>query len=566
MKTFKYLLAAVLAVLLAASLIAFYATRDTGRSTVTQKAAGEENPAETSLAETSLVDTSLLRTELAVAPQAATADEQAQAHEAWQLADHELDLTYAAALRDAQAAAALPVTGPLRQLSDRVTALVDRVDADKKRVDALGKTSSDTLDLAQAQLDLDQDELDDAKQDLAREGGDKRGRLQRILQEHEESDKVADQAVKFNAPARTDTMKDQVGSWLALGEYHEQLTTAAQQARSHADELLQQHGELERTLPKSSASDASLNRLRQLSVQQKMLTGFDERLQDTKQLAGVYQNWSTLVEARRRAVLHLILRSLASILGILLGAVLLTAAIPFVFRGTDRHRLHQLHVISRISLQILALFLILLVVFGPPTQISTLIGLITAGFTVVMKDFIVAFFGWFTLMGKNGISIGDWVEIEGVSGEVIEIGLLKTVLLELGNWTETGHPTGRQVSFSNSFATEGHYFNFSTSNQWLWDELKFALPSKGDPYQLAEQVREIVERETKAYATEAAEDWQRVTQQYGAREFSAGPAVNLRPGGGGLELMVRYITRAPQRNIVKAKLFQAVVDLLQKPA
>jgi small-conductance mechanosensitive channel len=539
MKTFKYLLAAVLAILLAAALIAFYATRDTGKLDVARKNAGEE-----SLAEASLVDTSMLRAELALAPQAATAEEQAQAHEAWQLADHELDLTYAAALRDAQAAASVPVTGPLRQLSDRVATLTDRVEADKKRVDALGKTAGDALDLAQAQLDLDQDELDDAKQDLAREGGDKRARLQRLLQEHEESDKVADQAVKFNALSPTETMKDQVVSWLGLGDYQERLTAATLQARAHADALLKQHGELEQKLPKRSDSDASVTGLRQRSAQQKMLTGFDERLQDTKQLAGVYQSWNALVEARR----------------------LLNALIPHVFRGTDRHRLHQLHVIARITLQILALFLILLVVFGPPTQLSTLIGLVTAGFTVVMKDFIVAFFGWFTLMGKNGISIGDWVEIEGVSGEVIEIGLLKTVLLELGNWTETGHPTGRQVSFSNSFATEGHYFNFSTSNQWLWDEMQFALPSTGDPYQMAEQVRQIVERETKEYATEAADDWQRVTQQYGAREFSAGPAVNLRPGAAGLELMVRYITRAPQRNIVKAKLFQAVVDLLHKPA
>ena len=232
--------------------------------------------------------------------------------------------------------------------------------------------------------------------------------------------------------------------------------------------------------------------------------------------------------------------------------------------GTDRHRLHQLHVIVRVAMQVAALLGILLIVFGPPTQLSTIIGLLTAGFTVVMKDFIVAFFGWFTLMGKNGISVGDWVEIEGVSGAVIEIGLLKTVLLELGNWTEVGHPTGRRVAFSNSFAMEGHYFNFSTSSQWLWDELQFTLPAEGDPYETAHKIRELVERETRADAAEAGKDWQSVTHRYGTREFSAAPAVNLRPGANGLEVVVRYIARAPQRNVVKAKLFDAVVDVLRK--
>jgi hypothetical protein len=113
---------------------------------------------------------------------------------------------------------------------------------------------------------------------------------------------------------------------------------------------------------------------------------------------------------------------------------------------------------------------------------------------------------------------------------------------------------------------EQHYFNFSTSGQWLWDELRLTLPSAGDPYQTAQQIREIVDRETQADATQAAKDWQRVTRQYGAREFSAGPAVNLRPGVNGLEVVVRYITHAPERNIVKSKLFQEIVELLRKPA
>ncbi len=126
-------------------------------------------------------------------------------------------------------------------------------------------------------------------------------------------------------------------------------------------------------------------------------------------------------------------------------------------------------------------------------------------------------------MGKNGIRVGDWVEINGVSGEVIEIGLLKTVLLELGNWTDTGHPTGRQVAFSNSFAMEGHYFNFSTAGQWLWDELEVTLPAAGDPYLLAEEIRKLVEHETEADSAQAAQDWERVTRRYGAQAFPRNP-------------------------------------------
>jgi hypothetical protein len=558
----KKLPAVVLAILLLACLLMYYSTRDSARP---------DAPRNKSAAAEQLVDTSVLQTELKLAPLAATPDEQGQAHEAWRLAYHELDLTFAAALRGAQAeaeaeAAALPANTPLRRLHDRIATLLERVDADKKRVETLGKNPGDALDLAQAQLALDQDELDDAQQDLAREGGNKRARLQRLLQEHEASEKVTDQAVRFSTPGATGTMSEQLRSWLSLGEYLRQLQAAEQQVAVHAQALLDQHTALEQQLPTQPDAAASVARLRQLSAQRKTLTSLDQREQDTKQLARVYQSWTTLVENRRHTVLHLMLRSLAVILGILLSAVLLNSSVGHAFRRTDRHRLRQLRVITRIALQVAAVLLIMLIVFGPPTQLSTMIGLVTAGLTVVMKDFIVAFFGWFTLMGKNGISVGDWVEIEGVSGEVIEIGLLKTVLLELGNWTETGHPTGRRVAFSNSFAMEQHYFNFSTSNQWLWDELQVTLPSASDPYHTAEQIREMVERETKVDSAEAARDWQRVTHQYGTREFSAGPAVSLRPSALGLEVVVRYITRAPQRNVVKGKLLQAVVDLLRKPA
>ena len=557
MKSFLNLPAIVLAILLTACLFTYYATRDSAKPATQGTSSAPAQP---------LVDTSLLQTALKLAPLATMPDEQAQARETWRLADHEVDLAFGAALREAKAEAeALPATGPLRRLSDRIAKLKDRVKADKKRVEDLGQDGGDALDLAQAQLDVDQDELDDAQQDLARGGDDKRSRLQRLLQEHQASEKVADQAIKFGAPTATGTLSEQVRAWFSLGEYNRQLQAAAQEGAAHARNLLDQHQALERRLPSQTDAAASVPSLRQLSGQHQTLSGLDQRAQDTQQLATVYRRWSALVDNRQRAVFHLMLRSVAAILGVLLVAVVLNGATRHAFRQIDRRRLHQLRVITRITLQVAAVLLILLIIFGPPSQISTIIGLVTAGLTVVMKDFIVAFFGWFTLMGKNGISVGDWVEIEGVSGEVIQIGLLKTVLLELGNWTETGHPTGRRVAFSNSFAMEHHYFNFTTSGQWLWDELKLTLPAAGDPYQTAQQIREIVERETQADAAEAAQDWQRVTHQYGAREFYAGPAVNLRPGVGGVEVVVRYITRAPQRNAVKSKLFQAIVDLFRKP-
>jgi small-conductance mechanosensitive channel len=197
-----------------------------------------------------------------------------------------------------------------------------------------------------------------------------------------------------------------------------------------------------------------------------------------------------------------------------------------------------------------------------PSQTTTVLGLAGAGLTVAMKDFIVAFFGWFVLMGKNGIRVGDWVEINGVGGEVVEIGLLKTVVLETGNWTDAGHPTGRKVSFVNSFAIEGHFFNFTTSGQWMWDELQFSLPSSQDPYSFIDGLQTLVSKETEANAKKAEQEWQSTTSRYKVNAFSAEPAINVRPTGSGVEVRIRYITRASERHDTRRRLYDAVVELM----
>jgi small-conductance mechanosensitive channel len=156
------------------------------------------------------------------------------------------------------------------------------------------------------------------------------------------------------------------------------------------------------------------------------------------------------------------------------------------------------------------------------------------------------------------------VEINGVAGEVVEISLLRTVLLETGNWAETGHPTGRKVAFVNSFAIEGHFFNFSTTGQWLWDELTLLVPEKTDPYILVAGVQKLVLEQTEASARAAEEEWSKSSGRYKVRSVSAAPAVNLRPTPLGTELHVRYITRAHERYTMRTQLYQKIVDLLRR--
>jgi small-conductance mechanosensitive channel len=257
------------------------------------------------------------------------------------------------------------------------------------------------------------------------------------------------------------------------------------------------------------------------------------------------------------------------VIGILIALLLLDGWLQHLLDRPklDRRQVETLRSITRMSLRIVGVLIILLIVIGMPSQFATTIGIVGAGLTVALKDFIVAFFGWLVLMGRNGIRLGDWVEINGVSGEVTELGMFHTVLLETGNWSDSGHPTGRRVTFTNSFAIEGHYFNFSTSGQWLWDELQVVVPVGRDPYPIVDAITKQVVEATHESAQQAEQEWQRAVPAQRGKVFSGTPGVNVKPVVGGVEIAVRYITRANERFLVRAKLYQAAVDLLgAKPA
>jgi len=539
-----------------------------------------------------LVDQRPLQTARKLATLASTPEEQQLADQALRLADHEVDLAFSSAIRDAADHPA-PQTPEIRQLTSRVKKLDAQVKSEQADIARLQKSLASIkpdqqdelqqqLALRQAQEGLDEDELGDAREDLARAGGDLQGKIKRMLEEHEASQHTGDSVridpIVAKANSNSHTLFADTRRWSA-DRYKQAIISAAESdAANSASALAREHNSLEQHVAEEKAKDtqsaaaqnpsqsraATLASVLHLSDDQKTLAEYDRRIQDQQDLKKLYSQWGATVKAAERASLHSLLESAFLIILILFFVHLADRAIDRFFSGLAPHRkrLLNLRVVVRFAAQAVGVLLILLVVFGTPNQMPTVLGLAGAGLTVALKDFIVAFFGWFVLMGKDGIRVGDWVEINGVGGEVVQIGLLRTVLLETGNWTDAGHPTGRKVTFINSFAIEGHYFNFSTSGQWLWDELPVLIPAGQNPYPVIEQIQKLVAEETESYAREAEQEWQRVTQGYGVQSFSAAPAITVRPTTQGIEILVRYITRANERFALRSRLYHAAVQML----
>ena len=551
----------------------------------------------------SIVDQTPLLTAQKLAQLPTSAEEKPFAEEALRLGDHHMDLAYAAAEREAEehppalTAEAKDIQARLKNAEDTLaadSAQVERLTAEEAKAGGARKgTLHDQLVLATAHQEEHQDEVDDAKQDLIRAGGDPKSRIEGMIEEHKASSKAADSLhVVVSTAVEEWGLIHRFQRWSELHQKQLLLWNAEQEAESAATSLSAKHNALDVQINagKTSASQsgarssvgqesasggmqtklsreesaALVKAAKQRSGNQKALASFDKRSDDQKQLADNYGDWIGVVAAEQRAVIHRALTGVAIIFGILLIGLFFDSWLERLLGKTslDRRQVETLRTVTRVSVQVFAVLCILLVVFGPPQQLGTFLGLAGAGLTVALKDFIIGFFGWFVLMGKNGIRLGDWVEINGVTGEVVELGMFHTVLLETGNWTDSGHPTGRRVTFTNSFAIEGHYFNFSTSGQWLWDELQLVLPTGQDPYPIIDAIQKKVAEATSESAKQAEQEWQHAARSRDMSAMSAAPAINVKPVIGGVEISVRYITRANERYQLRAKLYHAAVDLL----
>ncbi len=585
----RLLILLVLFACLAVCLVFTWTTRDAMGNLSFLRA---NNPNRADGGKKTIVDVSPWQTAQALAPLAVTAEEKEYAQAAERLADHDVDQAFASALRQATLDSQhTTLTGEALALSNKVLQLQHLIAQDKDEVQTIteqlklpppknGKAAEydeGDLEVAKAQLGLDTDQLGDAQQDLDRASGDQTSQIQAELNAHEATMRDYDKQVHDGGQVaaisvqRYGTMAGRIGAWFRQRSRYELLQQAQNQTRNDIADLTTRHNALE--MKANSASihtddlDEKLEGLKDRSAERQILSILDDRIQTEQQLATVYGKWSAQVLLQHRIVLHLILQSLALITFIGICMVVCDSLVRRLMDrpALDRRRSQTLRSILELSIQVIGVVIILLVIFGTPRETPTILGLATAALTIALQDFIIAFLGWFVLIGKNGIHVGDWVEIDGVGGEVIEVRLFSTTLLETGTLADRGLPTGRRITFMNGFAIRGKYFNFSTSGQWMWDEISLTLPATGNVHELLDRVQKVVVAETEKNAELAEQEWKRGAHGSSLSRFSATAVENLRPSASGIEVLVRYVTRASERFEVRNRLYQKLIELLRDP-
>ncbi|MBX3117789.1 MAG: mechanosensitive ion channel [Fimbriimonadaceae bacterium] len=188
------------------------------------------------------------------------------------------------------------------------------------------------------------------------------------------------------------------------------------------------------------------------------------------------------------------------------------------------------------------------------------IGVAGAGIAFALQEVITSFAGWVAITLGNFYKPGDRVQLGGIAGDVIDIGVLRTTIMETGGWVKGDLYNGRIVRVANSFVFKEPVYNYSGEFPFLWDEIVIPI-RQGSDHKLARQILVDACNETVAsLSTEARKNWQELRSGYRLEDANVDPYVSLIVNDNWLEYTVRYVVEYKIRRMTKDRLFERILD------
>lgn len=187
------------------------------------------------------------------------------------------------------------------------------------------------------------------------------------------------------------------------------------------------------------------------------------------------------------------------------------------------------------------------------------IGVAGAGIAFALQEVIASFAGWMAIMFGGFYKSGDRVQLGGIKGDVMDIGVLRTTIMETGQWVDGDLYNGRIVLIANSFVFKEPVFNYSGEFPFLWDEIKIPV-QYGSDYDLAKTILEEIGTEVAGDLTaKSKEKWTQLQSKYMLENAQTEPMVSLIANDNWVEMTLRYVVGYRKRRITKTELFTRIL-------
>lgn len=181
------------------------------------------------------------------------------------------------------------------------------------------------------------------------------------------------------------------------------------------------------------------------------------------------------------------------------------------------------------------------------TGFGTILAVLLAGVAIALQDILKSFVGWLYVSSRSGLEVGSRIEVSGVVGDVIDIGVLKTTLLEVGNQVYGQQSTGRLVTVPNFRLVSESVFLSAARNPFVWQEIRITLPFECD-WRRAEEILLETGRELFAEVEPDVEGgYKRLERRYAFKYGTLTPIVYLSTAESGVELTLRFLVPVRRR-------------------
>ncbi len=188
------------------------------------------------------------------------------------------------------------------------------------------------------------------------------------------------------------------------------------------------------------------------------------------------------------------------------------------------------------------------------------LSIIGAGVAFALQEVIASAAGRLALTTGRFYRVGDRVQLGGIKGDVIDIGLLRTTVMEIGDWVKGDLYTGRVVRIANSFVFKEPVFNYSGDFGFLWDEITLPVTYGVHHAAAREMLTRVVQGVAGQYVEPARHEWREMLARYRVEDARLEPMVSLVLTDNWLEFTVRYVVPFDKRRTVKDLLFTRVLD------
>ena len=195
---------------------------------------------------------------------------------------------------------------------------------------------------------------------------------------------------------------------------------------------------------------------------------------------------------------------------------------------------------------------------------GTFLGLVGGGIAIALKEPLLAIAGRIAILAGHAYSVGDRIEVDKITGDVIDVGFFYTRMMELGNWISGDQATGRIVQFSNSrMFGDTAVFNYTRNFSYVWDEIKLPVTYASNLKATREILMGAGTEYTKEFLQGAQREIDRMRRYFVVSEMELKPQVYLKVTDNWVELTLRYLVEPKQRRLASSFIFQQAFERLQ---